>query len=152
PRPKPRSSSGTTPPAPTLNAPSPRSPPRTGAGSSCATSVLPPTTPGYTPAAPRSICAPCSGTASPGSTGAGRSPKPPGPAPQPVPTPVCTRPTPGLQAGIPSPTATDPRPPRRAHRTAPFHRTALFSALLGGSDGLVYAVDCSTSTYRSGIR
>ena len=44
---------------------SPGPPPRTGGGSGSATSAPPRTTPGCTPGAPRSTCAPCCGTDSP---------------------------------------------------------------------------------------
>src|SRR6266581_3280809 len=115
PRPGHHGSNRTTPPGPTSNVPSPRSPPRTGAGSSYATSAPPPTTPGYTPAAPRSTYALCSGTALPARTGPGRSPETPRQAPR----HGLQRLTPAAEAATRSDPgqSADPEPHNPPHRT-----------------------------------
>ena len=74
PRPAPRNSGRPTPPGQRSSGSSPGPPPRTAAGSGSATSAPPGTTPGCTPGAPRSTCAPCSGTAWPTATEPGSWP------------------------------------------------------------------------------
>src|SRR5437762_9108219 len=132
PRPGHHGSNRTTPPGPTSNVPSPRSPPRTGAGSSYATSAPPPTTPGYIPAAPRSTYALCSGMASPARTGPGRSPETPRQAPR----HVLQRLTPAAEGRDPVQSRPISRlPSRTTHPTEPGLFRGLLERTVRASDG-----------------